>query len=178
MNITLIRHASVEERYLGCYNGHIDISLSTQGLDDAKSLKLPHDAKEYDAIYCSDLKRAKQTSDALGLKNVIFTKELREKSWGDNEGKSFKEIDIEYKNFAQFIDALGGESKEVFIQRVRSFFMELHLRRGVARNNILIITHAGVIKTLLSLHENITLENAFSKSLPYLSITRIKLENI
>lgn len=176
MNITLIRHASVEEKYLGCYNGHIDISLSPQGLDDAKNLNLPHDAKEYDAIYCSDLKRARQTAEALGLKNVIYTKELREKSWGENEGKSFDEIGIDYENFKQFIDALGGESKEDFIKRVKDFFYFNLV--NLKKEKILIISHSGVIKTLLSLHENISLEDAFSKNIPYLSITRIKLENI
>ena len=176
MNITLIRHGSVEEKYLGCYNGHIDIDLSEQGILSAKELSSQINTKEYESIYCSDLKRARQTVRALDLKNVIYTKELREKSWGKNEGKSFDEIAIKYENFLQYIEALGGESIEDFSSRVKDFFFAFLPKQK--KDNILIITHSGVIKTLLSLHENIPLENAFSKSIPYLSTTRIKLENI
>lgn len=176
MNLTLIRHGSVEEKYLGCYNGHIDIDLSEQGFLDAKELSSQIDTKEYDSIYCSDLKRAKQTSKALPLGNVTYTKELREKSWGKHEGKSFDEIGIEYGNFLQYIDALGGEPIEEFTSRIKDFFYNYLPKQK--KDNILIITHSGVIKTLLSLHENISLEDAFSKTIPYLSITRIKLENI
>ena len=176
MNITLIRHGSVEKKYLGCYNGHIDIDLSEQGFLSAKELSSEISTNEYDSIYCSDLKRARQTADAISLRDVTYTKELREKSWGKNEGKSFGEIGIEYETFLQYIEALGGESIEDFSSRVKDFFFAFLPKQK--KDNILIITHSGVIKTLLSLHENIPLENAFSKSIPYLSTTRIKLENI
>lgn len=181
MNLTIIRHASVEEKYLGCYNGHIDIGLSQQGILDAKGLKKQINPNDYDAVYCSNLKRAIQTADALELKDIIYTDALREKSWGEHEGKSFDEIGIEYENFTQYIDALGGESVEDFVRRVKSFLYSVppHKRWNKSSiSNILIITHSGVIKTLLSFHENISLEDAFNKNIPYLSITRIKIENI
>lgn len=176
MKITLIRHGSVEEKYLGCYNGHINISLSDEGLAGAKELATKINPCEYDAVYCSDLKRARETADTLGFEDVSYTKELREKSWGKHEGKSFDEIGIEYKNFIQYINALDGESIKQFSLRVKNFIYNYLTKQN--KDNILIITHSGFIKTLLSYHENISLEDAFSKNIQYLSITRIELENI
>ncbi len=171
MKITLVRHAEVAEEYQGRYNGHIDISLSKKGKEDAKGLakKLKHIA--FDKVYCSDLLRAKETLSAFNVdKEIIYTERLREKSWGRHEGKSFHEIvesGIEYKNFEQWINALGGEDIENYTQRLKEYFYETILKQNV--ENILIVTHSGVIKTLLSIIKNISLEEAFSTELPYSS---------
>ena len=178
INLTLIRHGEVQKEYLSCYNGHNDISLSADGIAQAKELAKRLACEKFDAIYSSDLKRAKQTLEQLPhAKDAIFDARLREKSWGRDEGLSFDEIckkeNIHYENFEQFINALDGESVDEFISRVKEFFYTHMPKQN--KKNILIITHSGVIKTLLSLHKNISLEDAFSISIPYLSITRIKI---
>ena len=61
MKITLVRHAEVDEAYHGCYNGHIDIGLSKRGEEQAIALAEMFSASEFDALYCSDLLRAKKT---------------------------------------------------------------------------------------------------------------------
>jgi len=172
MRITLVRHCEVDEKYIGCYNGHIDISLSKNGHKQAMELAKQFKDESFDKIYCSDLLRAKQTLSHFSHTNkAIFTEKLREKSWGESEGKNFEEISkngIVYKNFEQFIDALGGESKEEFIKRVGEFFIEYLFKTN--SKNILIITHSGVIKTLSSIMDNISLEDAFSQKLSYGSV--------
>ncbi|WP_457744622.1 histidine phosphatase family protein [Sulfurimonas sp.] len=180
MKITLVRHGEVVEKYQGKYNGHNDISLSKRGKLQAKKLaqKLQH--KKFDTIYCSDLKRAKETLAAFENKQKsIYTKELREKSWGRHEGKSFKEIEaegIEYENFEQWINALDGESIANFQQRIKKYFNEI-ITKNKDADDILVITHSGVIKTVLSFYNNCSLEEAFSINLPYGSFIELQLSS-
>ena len=170
MIITLLRHAQVEKKYQGCYNGHLDIKLSQKGYKDAKKLKKYFQASDFDAIYSSDLIRAKETAkEFINTKNIIYTNELREKSWGRHEGLSFKEITtqdkISYINFTQWIDALDGENYQEFRKKIYNFFF--NYLPSLKKTNILVITHSGVIKTFISLTNNLTLEDAFKISIPY-----------
>ena len=170
MRLTLVRHCEVEEKYLGRYNGHIDIGLSKNGYIQAKKLSYELKNENYDAVFCSDLIRAKESLKYFSnLENIIYTDRLREKSWGEDEGKTYDEIcdskNITYESFEQWISALGGESIEDFTKRIDEFFFEF--LPNLKYENILIVTHSGVIKTFLSLYDNITLENAFCEKINY-----------
>jgi len=171
VKITLVRHAEVIQEYQGKYNGHIDIALSAQGREDAKKLAQKLHDVEFDKIYCSDLLRARETLKAFSYElEPLYTKELREKSWGKHEGKSFEEIQaegIKYINFHQWISSLDGEDVSAYSQRVKNYFYETIFKDEA--QNILVITHSGVIKTLLSFVKNISLEEAFSINIPYAS---------
>jgi len=177
MKITLIRHAEVVEEYRGKYNGHIDIGLSQNGKLQAKEVVKKLQNREFDRVYCSDLLRAKETLLAFNLTcERTFTPHLREKSWGVHEGMSFEEIEasgIKYRDFNQWIEALDGEDIQTYIKRVKEYFFETILQESA--NQVLVITHAGVIKTLLSLIKHISLEEAFSIALPYSSFISLEL---
>jgi len=170
MKITLIRHAEVEEAYHQRYNGHIDIGLSPVGIAQAQKLSRYFRTKEYDAVLCSDLKRCRQTLEAFIL-NVkpVYTSMLREKSWGRHEGKSFDEIikseDFEYKDFEQWINALDGEEYNEYIQRIKGFFTGFLTANPY--DDVLVMTHAGVIRVLMHILLDISLEEAFSQSFGY-----------
>lgn len=170
MLITLIRHADVDEAYHKCYNGHIDIELSPTGRAEAKYLSTIFKDKEFSAVFCSDLKRCKQTLEAFELDiKPVYTTMLREKSWGRHEGKTFDQIieveDFKYENFEQWIHALDGEEYPAYIQRVEGFFKGF--LPASASGNVLVMTHAGVIRVLMHLLQDISLEEAFSKPFAY-----------
>ena len=170
MKITLIRHGSVEEAYQGCYNGHIEIGLSQAGREEAVALAETLQGVKFDRVYCSDLRRARETIAPFEQeKDAIYTAALREKSWGRHEGMHFDAIiaegEIEYKNFIEWIEALDGEDYREYISRVEQFFLEFLLQEEC--DTILVLTHAGVIRTLISIVQNISLEEAFSVAIPY-----------
>lgn len=171
MILTLVRHAEVIEEYQGRYNGHLDIALSVNGKLQAKEVAKKLEDVEFDKVYCSDLIRCRQTLSAFNLQTeIIYTDRLREKSWGIHEGKSFEEIvaqGIKYENFEQWINALDGENTQEYIDKLKEYFNETIFKEDA--KNILIVTHSGVIKTLLHLTENILLEEAFGTPLPYSS---------
>ena len=169
MQIVLLRHSQVIEKYQGKYNGHIDISLSDYGKNQAKEIAFQLKDIKFDTIYCSDLKRTKETLDAFTFDiKPIFTEKLREKSWGIDEGKSFQEIEqrgISYINFEQWISALDGEDITLYQKRIKDYFYKVIFKQK--SKNILVVTHSGVIKTLLGIINNLSLEEAFSQKLSY-----------
>lgn len=172
MQITLVRHAEIEERYHRCYNGAIDIDLSEKGVMQSKELAKYLDTQSYDAVFCSDLIRAKKTLEhSIHTKDAIYTSLLREKSWGKHEGLGFDAIiaqgEIEYLDFMQWIQALDGEPYSEYIQRIKDFFFEYLPSQN--KQNVLIITHAGVIRVLIALVQELSLEDAFCISVDYSS---------
>ena len=172
MKITLVRHGEVDEKYHKCYNGHIDIGLSRKGEEQAKTVAKLLQNKEFDLVYCSDLLRAKETlRPCKQYEDVLFTKRLREKSWGKHEGMTFDEIiaagEIRYENFPQWIEALDGEPYETYIERIKVFFLEYLPVQNA--NTVLVVTHAGVIRVLIALVQGLSLEEAFCIDVPYAS---------
>jgi len=170
MLVTLVRHAEVEEAYHRCYNGHIDIALSDKGKREAKELAAHLSHKSFDAVYCSDLKRCKQTLESFDLDiKPVYTAMLREKSWGRHEGKSFDEITqsegLQYENFEQWINDLDGEEYAQYIKRVEGFFTGF--LPASASGDVLVMTHAGVIRVLMHILQEISLEEAFAKPFAY-----------
>ena len=176
MNLVLVRHAEVLKEYIGKYNGHIDIPLSSDGKLQAKKLALTLKDMKFDKIYCSDLTRAKETLDAFHIDatKIIYTDRLREKSWGKHEGKSFQEIEnsgIKYIDFQQWIDALDGQNMQEYILDINDYFETTILKEKC--ENILVVTHAGAIRSFLSVIKNISLEETFNIKIPYGSYLKV-----
>lgn len=170
MKITLVRHAEVEEAYHKCYNGHIDIGLSSKGEKQAKQLARHLQDRSYCAVFCSDLKRCRQTLEHFTFDiKPVYTSMLREKSWGRHEGKTFDEIivdeDFGYEDFEQWINALDGEAYPQYIARIKNFFKGFLPANPY--ENVLIMTHAGVIRVLIHILQEISLEEAFCQSFAY-----------
>jgi len=185
MMITLVRHGEVETAYRRCYNGHNDISLSPKGREQAKALGRRLEGHTFDAVYCSDLRRCRETLEPIiqtlymSIANPVYTPKLREKSWGRHEGMTFDAIvereGLVYEDFLQWINALDGEPYDAYIDRIHAFFTrELTL---TPYNSVLVVTHAGVIRVLMHLLQDISLEAAFSVDFPYSAYTTLDTSN-
>ena len=93
--IFLIRHGETEWNASGRLQGNSNIQLSMVGLHQARLLATHAPFPGADAIYSSDLTRAKMTADILAAKfklPVQTMPELREASFGDWEGQSIREL--------------------------------------------------------------------------------------
>ncbi len=103
---------------------------------------------------------------------------LREKSWGRHEGMTFDAIverdGLVYEHFEQWINALDGEPYDAYIKRIRRFFTQTLPQTGY--NSVLVVTHAGVIRVLMHILKDITLEEAFSIDFPYSAYTTLNTE--
>jgi len=177
MKITFVRHTEVEESFVGKYNGHNDISLSAKGIEDAKELGEKLQNSSFDLVYASDLKRVQQTLFYLNREEkIITTSMLREKSWGKHEGMSFEEIvasGIEYENFSQWLEALDGERVEEYLERLKEYFYGTILTKDT--QNVLIVTHSGVIKSVVGFCRGLGVEDSFAIKLAYGEVVEVEL---
>jgi broad specificity phosphatase PhoE len=99
--ILLIRHGNTKFNKEKIFRGHTDIPLDDVGMDQAeKTGKLLSDIK-ISSIYCSPLSRAVQTAEKISghqkqQVRIIEEKGFLDLSFGDWEGKSFKEAQEKY----------------------------------------------------------------------------------
>lgn len=173
MNITLLRHAAVEKRFLNSFNGWIDIDIHiNKNNEQIIKLKEAFLKSNFDQIYSSDLKRCVNTLKTLGFFNFTKLSEFREIAFKDFvEGRSFEEIEKinpppkeAFESIDKWIDFIAKESLSEFLERVEKGIRKL---KG---ENILICTHKGVIEAFLKIYKNVEF---FTEKIPYLGIVQI-----
>lgn len=90
VTLYLVRHGQTEENAHGIFQGQTPGTLSELGKAQAATLCEPLSQIRFDAIYCSDLQRCKDTA-AIALQGTsytpIYTPLLRERDMGNLVGK-------------------------------------------------------------------------------------------
>lgn len=152
--ITWIRHGESSWNAEGRWQGHTDIDLSEIGMQQAVALRrrLKSAGLSFDRVYCSDLKRAKQTALlAMPETKLLEDPRLREINFGIYEGKVRDELnDAERKDvydwwYSPYQRALPrGESMQDLRRRVDAWQNELPPNISIA-----VFTHGGVIRDRL-----------------------------
>ena len=155
--LVLVRHGETEWNRLGRYQGQSDIALNARGLAQAENLGKRLASEKIDAVYCSDLRRAKQTIRPLILGNknkVTYSKELRELNFGDFEGKYFEEIKDSYIPLAQSwrdgnleVTAPGGETLAQLGQRITCFADQISEKHS--NETVLVVAHGGPLQMMI-----------------------------
>lgn len=161
MTIYLMRHFEPHEDCQGKYIGHTDPVLSTAGKAAAKKTgdKIRERGLIFDLVFCSDLKRTRETLDGIGIgMRGTYHPELRELYFGDAEGKTFDEIKPDYEitaqNLSTWLDSIHGSEKVAdFEKRLIGFFEnEILTKSG---NSVLIVAHLGVLYALGAYLQNL-----------------------
>ncbi|WP_164491783.1 histidine phosphatase family protein [Staphylospora marina] len=102
--VYLIRHGETEWNREGRYQGQRDIPLSAEGIRQAKSLAEHLTGDRPDAVYASDLVRARRTAQEIaekhGLKVICFP-EFRERCGGEWEGRLHHEVARDFPDFEE-----------------------------------------------------------------------------
>ena len=142
----------MEKRYLG----HTDLPILQSEVKRLDPLKEFFQACELDFVYCSDLRRCVETKEYLELrsKQEVLTPLLREFHFGSWEGKSFAELKDEptYQKWLSDQEDCAppdGETSALFSRRIDQFLNQLYSKLE-EENQILICTHGGVIRRLLT----------------------------
>ena len=132
--LLLVRHGETDWNAEGRLQGHTDRPLSYFGRRQAQQL-----AEELEAIYSSDLARARETAEIVGRRlglATVLDPDLREKDWGTWEGLTSVERDR-----VEFV----GESTEAHRERILGALRQISERHaGEAR--ILVVTHGGSMR--------------------------------
>jgi probable phosphoglycerate mutase len=153
MKLALLRHGPTEWNALGKVQGHTDIPLSDAGLAKMANLRLPFATPR---LYASPLLRARQTVEALGLKNPMLDARLMEQNWGAWEGLTRDEILSQYG--ADAFEKAGSKQGEAFRPGGGESTGELHDRvaaflKDVAQeeSDAIAVAHLGVLRAAYTL---------------------------
>lgn len=153
MELLLVRHGVTvwnEERRC---QGHTDIPLNEKGLKQAEKLGDYLKDTPIDAIYASDLSRARQTAEAVAQHHgltVVQIATLRERYYGEWEGLTFEQINERDPNHRQIRREGGIYGIERFAdlqERVVNGLTELGRKHTGQR--VVAVSHGGSINAFL-----------------------------
>jgi len=171
----LIRHGEPEGG--GYFRGSLDDPLSEKGISQL-NIATEH-GTEWDVIISSPLKRcydfAKQLSDKHQLP-LIIDDSLRERHFGDWEGKSTTEInqaDLElfWQEPATFTPP-NAESLINFVTRSQNAWIKL---KQQPYKKPLVITHGGIIRAFIGEVLSMPIDALLLLEVPYANISRIRV---
>lgn len=167
MQVYLVRHTETVCPKGVCY-GQSDVDLKENYREEFEKIKerLPKEA----IVFSSPLKRCKLLSSYLySEQEIIYDSRLMEMNFGSWELQVWNEIPEDelnpwMKDFVN-IKVPNGESFEELYRRVIQFW-EFILEKSYDRP-IVIISHAGVIRSLFCYLNNIPLKNAFDTKINF-----------
>lgn len=163
LELVCIRHGRTQWNKDKRYLGHTDIGILPESLTELLPVKEELEGREFDQVFCSDLKRCKETLEYIypsSPDRVVFDRLLREMDFGDWEGQTYDQLkDISmYRDWLdnpQSVAPPRGESWGDFQQRL-NYFMDSLVRITEEDNHdnvvssVLLVTHGGVIRQLAS----------------------------
>ncbi len=154
MQIFMARHGQTDSNVAGIIQGsRVDGPLNTEGQRQAEELAEKLRSQEFDVIFSSPLKRARETAAAILLGRDVpleLRSELMERDFGSLSGKTWAEIEnsqeLLTKDRAQKWDyrPYGGESSENFKARFLSVISEIRTR--YPDKKVLLVAHAGILR--------------------------------
>lgn len=193
MNIYLVRHGETIQNKNKVFYGTIDEGLTERGMIESKKLSGFFKDIHLDKVYLSDKKRTYETckiilGDRLKIlkekDSIIIDKRINETNFGKFEGKSYEEILQLYpkecvmweKDWKGFVPP-DGESYIELYNRVSNFFQDI---LKLNYDNVLIVTHSGVIRAIYSyiMNKNMDLFWKFSSRNGDISIVKYEYENL
>ncbi|HKD94409.1 MAG TPA: histidine phosphatase family protein [Gaiellaceae bacterium] len=137
--LLLVRHGETDWNADGRLQGHTDRPLSDFGRRQAQRLADELDGERLEAIYSSDLSRARETAEVVGERlglSVELDPDLREKDWGNWEGLTAVERDR-----VEFV----GESTEAHQERMLRALRRIS-ERHPGDGTVLVVTHGGSMR--------------------------------
>lgn len=178
--ILFIRHAETD--MAGTFCGHSDPELNARGRVQLAELIDRLAEENVGVVYASDLRRAQTTGRAIAEAFSVdchVRPGLREINFGQWEGLSWAEIERRDEAYARRwiakysqLPAPDGESFCDFERRVLDEFNFLAAKAEAAERDIAVVTHAGVIQTVLCALNGCSKEDAREQTRSYCSIIR------
>jgi broad specificity phosphatase PhoE len=143
-SVLFLRHGETEWNVEGRLQGRLESEMTPAGRRQAAAAAqtLPTD---FAVVVASDLRRVRRTArpyvDRHGVE-IRFDQRLRERSWGEWEGRSHDEIEAEVPDWRERgLHPHGYETDDVVWERVAPVVDEFRTMIGP----VLCVTHGGVI---------------------------------
>lgn len=161
MKLFLTRHGETDYNLNRRYQGQMDVPLNQTGILQAKQLAKRLSTEKIDAVIASDLSRTVETAKAICTLQedppaIQTDSRWRELSFGKWEGLNHKELEAQWQDeakawYADIVHAVppGGESLFQLSERVGKALNDL--KSDHKDETVLLVTHSGVIQTLMCL---------------------------
>ena len=157
--IIAIRHGETAWNVEKRIQGHLDIPLNDTGLWQARQVARALAGEPLSAIYASDLQRANTTARAIAEATgapLVPEPALRERSFGELEGRTFAEIEAELpeqaRRWRQRDPHFAPEGGETLVQLRERIAATTH--RLAAQHTgglVVLVAHGGVLDVLYRL---------------------------
>lgn len=151
--LVLVRHGETEWNREGRWMGQTDVPLNDKGLAQAEAAAQSLRGQPLEAIYSSDLLRARQTAEALARATgaaIVLDRRLREVAQGEWEGQLTTWIqeahgDLLTRRRIEPLDAAapGGESVRQVQRRLFPLLDEIARRHPHGR--VAIVSHGALL---------------------------------
>jgi broad specificity phosphatase PhoE len=141
----LARHGETEWNRIGRYQGWADPPLNETGRTQARTLAEQLGSTPFDAVYSSDLRRARETAEIVAHPHgmpVLVEPGLREVNVGAWSGLTRTEVEQRFPGG----ERPGGETREQHAARVLA--AAERIARAHPRQRILLVTHGGTMRAL------------------------------
>lgn len=184
----LIRHGETEWNALRRLQGQIDVSLNQRGVRQAAALAAALRDETLDAVFCSDLLRARLTAQALADDHGVPLQQsvsLRERCFGGFEGLLYADIAARFPREhaawqARDLDAyfpvglFMGETLREFAHRAESAVLACVQRCSNLRR-IAVVTHGGILEAVYRAAQSVGYRNVRDFDIPNAGINRVRL---
>jgi alpha-ribazole phosphatase len=173
MEIYLIRHTTPAIERGTCY-GFADLDVADTFAEEATRVKQLLPEKPF-VVYASPLQRCSKLAHFLFGDKVIKDDRLKELNFGDWEMKRWDDLGPDalqaWMDNYVYARVPGGESYEDLYKRSLQVFNEV-----IARNrDAALVTHSGVIRSLMAYVTGTPLENSFELRVEYGRIARLQV---
>lgn len=154
--LTLIRHGQTDWNLQRRIQGSSDIPLNLTGEEQARAAAALLAAEKHHAVYASPLLRARRTAEIiaeeLALNPPALAPGLEERAYGEAEGLQDTEYLARYGHWHG--DVPGAEHREAVRDRAIAALEKIAFaarrRSAPTPESLIVVTHGGVIRTLLA----------------------------
>lgn len=175
MRVTLVRHTSLAIAPNICY-GQTDVDVSHHFDNEHARLQEKLGDFAFDAVYASPLQRCHKLAAKLTPNQVVnLDDRLKELHFGDWEMQAWDDIprDI-FDHWAQNYAHLAPPNGETFADlQTRGVDFLNHAAKQHTNQDILLVTHGGMIRAIIAHVLNMQLKGLFRIDVDYASVTRI-----
>ena len=144
----LIRHGETEWSLSGKHTSRTDLPLTARGRERAVELKEYLNGVQFAAVFCSPMKRARETCTIAGLGDrMVIDDGLKEWDYGVYEGWTTPEIQAEIPGWSVWKDPIiGGETVEHVGERADAVIARALAAAGDGKAAL--FAHAHILRIL------------------------------
>ncbi|SDW88260.1 alpha-ribazole phosphatase [Lutibacter oricola] len=176
MEIYLVRHTTPKVDKGICY-GQADLDVAATFEEEVSRIRKSINFNKETVVYSSPLKRCVKLANQFS-ENIITDNRLMELNFGDWELLKWDELpepvgSIWMNNFVTEVTP-NGEAYIDLAKRAFEVFTEI---TSTSVKQLIITTHAGVIRSILAKLNNIHLKDSFDITVEYGQVFKLKKQN-